>query len=206
MYLNKIDYNFNLIIIIHYLKMNNNLKKICEDYVNFFKNGKVSDTNPNNVIDNPFFISDATNGNLLDDNTTLKIDDAFKDTFNKLDISLKILYSFIGDNKEYLINNFNFFTLIEIQNRINNYNNFFDVALMYLGMGHVIVLSYHPKTKKYFLRHDGGSNGYEREAHHNFYKNYDPELESEEQLFNHTIHKLITFKEFMNISNMKIED
>ena len=68
-------------------------------------------------------------------------------------------------------------------------------------MGHVIVLSYHPNTSKFFMRHDGGANGYEREEHYNFYHNYNPETDMSTKgiFFDYEINKLITFKEFINL-------
>jgi len=180
---------------------NSNMKAACKEYITFFKNGKVSDVNPDCVIENPFFVSNAKEGENLNIDTTENISDEYRDTFSKLDFSTRILYSFIGDNKEYQINDFTFFTLREIQKRKNNYNHFYDVALKYAGMGHVIVLSYHPNTKKFFVRHDGGANGYEREEHYNFYRNYNPEIDTSRKgiFFDYEINKLITFKEFMNL-------
>ena len=180
---------------------NSNMKAACKEYIAFFKNGKVSDVNPDCVIENPFFVSNAKEGGNLNIDTTENISDEYRDTFSKLDFSTRILYSFIGDNKEYQINDFTFFTLKEIQKRINNYNHFFDIGLKYAGMGHIIVLSYHSNSKKFFFRHDGGANGYEREEHNNFYYNYNPEIDKSKNtlFFDYEINKLITFKEFMNV-------
>ena len=179
---------------------NSNMRATCKDYINFFKNGKVSSNNPDCVIENPFFTSDAKEGDDIDIDTTKNISYEYRNTFSKLDFSTRILYSFIGENKEYQINEFTFFTLKEIQKRMNNYNHFFDIGLKYAGMGHIIVLSYHTKSKKYFFRHDGGANGYEREEHYNFYYNYNPETDMsvKEVFFDFEINKLITFKEFIN--------
>lgn len=180
---------------------NSNMKAACKEYITFFKNGKVSDVNPDCVATNPFFVSDAKEGENLNIDTTENISNEYRNTFSKLDFSMRILYSFIGDNKEYQVNDFTFFTLKEIEKRINTYNNFFDIALKYAGMGHVLVLSYHPNSGKFFVRHDGGANGYEREEHYNFYQNYNPEIDTSRKgiFFNFEINKLITFKEFMNL-------
>ena len=179
------------------------MRVICRDYINFFKNGKVSSNDPDCVIENPFFTSDAKEGDDIDIDSTSNIPDKYHDIFSKLGFSTRILYSFIGENKEYQINEFTFFTLKEIQKRMNNYNHFFDIGLKYAGMGHIIVLSYHPQSKKFFFRHDGGSNGYEREEHRNFYLNFNPQYEISycDTFFDFEINKLITFKKFMEIQN-----
>jgi hypothetical protein len=180
---------------------NDNMVTACKEYITFFKNGKVSNVNPDCVIENPFFISDAKYGKDLNIEINENISDEYKDTFSKLHFSTRILYSFIGDNKEYQINDFTFFTLREAQKRMNNYKYFYDIALKYAGMGHVLVLSFHPNTNKFFVRHDGGANGYEREDHYNFYLNYNPEIDTSRKsvFFDYEINKLITFKEFMNL-------
>ena len=132
--------------------METNMKTLCKKYVTFFKQGNVSNSNPNSVTQNPFFMSEASEGTMLETNYIANIDNEYKETFSQLDTSLRVLYTFIGDNKEFSIKNYNFFTLKEIHERFNTYKNFYDVALQYFGMGHVIVLSYSPKLKKFFLR------------------------------------------------------
>ena len=37
-----------------------------------------------------------------------------------------------------------------------------DLAIKYIGMGHILVLSYDLQHKKVFVDRDGGSNGYDR--------------------------------------------
>ena len=80
----------------------------CKEYITFFKNGKVSNVNPDCVIENPFFVSDAKEGHDFSIDMTENISDEYRDTFSKLHFSTRILYSFIGDNKEYQINDFTF--------------------------------------------------------------------------------------------------
>lgn len=183
--------------------MNSNMHNDCKYFISFFKNGKISSPDPDCVIDNPFFISDAEDGENINIDNISNISYEYRDTFSKLGLSTRILYSLIGEDKEFFINDFTFFTLKEIQKRINNYNHFFDIGLKYAGMGHVIVLSYHPMSKKFFIRDDGGANGYEREAKYKFYVNYNPEIDTSTKgvFFNFEINKLISFKEFINIQS-----
>jgi hypothetical protein len=51
-----------------------------------------------------------------------------------------------------------------------------DVGNNYLGMGHVLVLSYIPATDNFIFRRDGGSNGHESNALHKEYsaESYSP--------------------------------
>lgn len=41
-----------------------------------------------------------------------------------------------------------------------------DLGFRYMGMGHVMVLSYDPVAERVFEMRDGGSNGFDRHAHH----------------------------------------
>ena len=175
-----------------------NMETLCKKYVTFFKQGNVSNSNPNSVTQNPFFVSEALEGAIFEPDYIASIEDEYQETFSQLDISLRVLYTFIGDNKEFSIKGYNFFTLKEIHERSKIYKHFYDIGLTYFGMGHIIVLSYSPKLKKFFLREDGGANGYEREAHFKFYSNFDLENCEVRNIFQYEIHKPITFLEFMN--------
>ena len=81
---------------------------------------------------------------------------------------LQCLYKVIGDpEREYYFGNWSFFSLNKLIERKkiceeNNQNRMIDFALVYGGMGHVVVCSIDPQDAKIFYRHDGGSNGWER--------------------------------------------
>ena len=47
-----------------------------------------------------------------------------------------------------------------------------DIGFRYMGMGHIKMVFYDPINKCYFFRHEGGSNGYDREYNYNKLKNY----------------------------------
>ena len=64
-----------------------------------------------------------------------------------------------------IVNKYNIYLL-------NNQKKLCDIAIHYLGMGHITVLTYDIKLEKFFFRRDGGSNGYEREINWDFIKNY----------------------------------
>lgn len=53
----------------------------------------------------------------------------------------------------------------DVAKYVKTYNGkMIDVGNNYLGMGHVLVLSYIPATDNFIFRRDGGSNGYESTA------------------------------------------
>ena len=59
----------------------------CKEYITFFKNGKMSNVNPDCVIENPFFVSDAKYGKELNIEVNENISDEYRDTFSKLHLS-----------------------------------------------------------------------------------------------------------------------
>jgi len=71
---------------------------------------------------------------------------------------------------EFEIGNWTFFSISDIEKHQHDFTQelcvepkMLDIAYLSLGMGHVVVLSYIPKTDNFCVRSDGGSNGYERE-------------------------------------------
>ena len=147
--------------------MNNRVS--IEEMQNLFVEGKVSDDIEE--IDNMFYMSHSKNN--FNPMETSKISEKYMNIYNNLPKELQILYSHLGDHKEYshpcgLI----FKPLHKIN--LSTYSHFYDVAYAYAGLGHVHVIGYHPATRKYFQRMDGGSNGYDRAENYNHYKEYVP--------------------------------
>ena len=141
---------------------------------NMFNEGKVLLVE-NSLTDNPFFFSSVVEEKKYID-TQNPILDSDRETFNSLPTDLRVLYSRIGSNQEYMhTSGFVFLTLKEIKRRSKSHTHFLDVAVAYAGMGWVHVLAYHKDSNKYFVRMDGGSNGYDREDNYNKYKEYVPE-------------------------------
>jgi hypothetical protein len=142
---------------------------------NMFSEGKVLVVD-NSLTENPFFFSSTTEEKKYNE-TQNPILDSDRETFNYLPTELRVLYSRIGSNNEYMhTSGFVFFKLDEIKRRSKNHSHFLDVAIAYAGMGWVHVLAYHKDSNKYFVRMDGGSNGYDREDNYNKYKEYIPEM------------------------------
>ena len=51
-------------------------------------------------------------------------------------------------------------------------NKIIDFASTYIGMGWVYMIAYDPTSKSFFIRRDGGSNGWDREENFRFICNY----------------------------------
>jgi len=100
----------------------------------------------------------------------------FPDSLNR---HIKIMYELIGnpDVEVYLGE----WTIMSLTKSLENYKKYcedgqekvFDVALTYMGMGHVMVLSCDLENHLLFKRRDGGSNGYDRDANYQDLLKYD---------------------------------
>ena len=170
--------------------------------------GRVSNNLNKNetVTSHPFFISNASIGQTIvelhDNHEILKKD---KDMLHP---EIFALYEKIGYEKEYLFKMFTFMTLREIINRKDNYEHIYDIAVKYLGLGHILLISYHPVSQKFIFRRDGGSNGWDREYNYNLYKNYNIDSNmicKEENPDNYKFDTLYTFEQLMSILNTNEE-
>ena len=100
---------------------------------------------------------------------------------------------------------FKFQSLNWITKSMNDYNNhgqnhFIDLVLGYQGMGWYDVIAWDKNEKKFFIRTDGGSNGWDRQFNFDYYTSdkftfSDPELKT----------KLFDFNEFMNFLKINYE-
>ena len=139
----------------------------AKQFVDFLKiNAKVS-TSEGNIYDNPFFMPTGV-AEFKHENKDL----SDCPVLGKLPLELRIMYSCVGKDTEVTINGFTFLKLSKIEKFKNQYPTFVDVAVKYMGMGHVLVVAIYNNTV--FLRIDGGSNGYDREHNRNKYTNYVP--------------------------------
>ena len=88
----------------------------------------------------------------------------------KILLQLQMLYFIVGkNNAEISFGPLQFLKLDDIIERSKIYTKILDLAVIYCGMGHVIVLSMDKNTQQFFFRPDGGSSGYEREDYFNKY-------------------------------------
>ena len=58
-----------------------------------------------------------------------------------------------------------------------------DLATCYHGMGHIMVLGLDKKNNTFFIRRDGGSNGWDRKAYFDKYEHLDTDLISNQIKF-----------------------
>lgn len=109
---------------------------------------------------------------------------------------LKYIYVLLGaSDREFTYRGFIFLSLHKIQERQKIYQDagqsqICDLAIKYHGMGWVHVLSLDQKSGSYFVRMDGGSSDWDRDANWKFFKNYSPSSRPEtlihqNEIFNH---------------------
>jgi len=93
--------------------------------------------------------------------------------------NIRMLYQIIGSpSKETYMDKW---TILSYNKAIENYANYckdgqnriFDLAYIYAGMGHIIVISCDLKTRKLFKRQDGGSNDWDRQYNYKKLLDYD---------------------------------
>jgi hypothetical protein len=117
---------------------------------------------------------------------------------------LQKIYLIIGDPTiEFYHGEWNILQLEDVKKRVEiykskNQNRAVDFAIKYEGMGHITVISYDPELDMIYFRHDGGSNGYDREFYHNFAVKYVPEKDKcmtienwIENISNESLYKLV---------------
>ena len=158
---------------------NSAINQQYQDAMNFFNSGKLSDKECTSTT-RAFFLK----GNQTEPNVGFniaKVNAILGEV--PLTPQIKKIYQIIGEtNVEYYTENWILLTLDKIklihdkyiakgQHRAN------DFALIYRGMGHVVVCSYDPETDKIYYRMDGGSNGYDRDDYYKFAYTYVPKEE-----------------------------
>lgn len=102
--------------------------------------------------------------------------------------SIRDIYRGLKDQDHgFVINDWCFLSAKEIGSREAVYKpKMLDFALQYNGMGHIIVISYIPRTDRFFFRHDGGANYWDREEHYKEYSD-DKFIPSELPIYDHGI-------------------
>ena len=101
----------------------------------------------------------------------------FMNNFN-FPMKIKLIWIILGNpDDEIKSEGFTLMSLSQIEKDKNNYQGFIDIGIKYMGMGHVVVLSMDKETGNLFIRCDGGSNGYEREAYWKYYQSKIPNVD-----------------------------
>lgn len=156
-------------------------RKRIQEILPILKNAKIS-KGEHDCTQEPFFNRDEGEDFDID---FKQIDDVPEG----LNYSVRLLFEIIGaPEKEVYIGPW---TIMSYNKCMENYKTYcengqkivFDVALMYIGMGHVIVLSCDLDTHMLFYRRDGGSNGWDREANFKDLLKYDGTM-NEQFFFN----------------------
>jgi len=130
----------------------------------------------NNVIYNPFYVSMSNKTfndkakDWLSESSLRKFPTEIYNFYDTFPLALRILYGNQSYTCEITYKSFTFLSLQTISERIDNYDNFYDIAIIYVGMGHVIILAKMKDNEFFFFRADGGSNEYEREHYFLRYK------------------------------------
>lgn len=109
------------------------------------------------------------------------------DIHKNIPLEIKLLYMYIANkNIEASIGGLTFFNFKEFTKLqdINADKNrlFIDIAISYAGMGHLRILSYSTQHQKYFVRMDGGSNGWVVKENDLKYDSYIPDPENDEMV------------------------
>jgi len=139
--------------------------------LSILKEAKIS-TDKHDSTQEPFF--------LKGENQDFEIDfQKIGDVPEGLNYSIKLLFEIIGSpDKEIYLGPW---TILSFNKCMEDYKQYckdgqssvFDIAFMYLGMGHVKILSCDLYTHLLFYRRDGGSNGWDREANYQDLLKYD---------------------------------
>lgn len=158
----------------------------------FNRNDTTDDHNDYNLSDDENDKPETENTQQTDDTTGLNAgqnddhqsDDTKKDITSKEYTELVSFYEFPNELTD-MYNGLKMSIEIKIENAIlfslnkmfdlmkmcRSYgqNEFIDIGCSYMGMGHIQLLSWHKLLHKFFIRNDGGSNGYEREDNFKYY-------------------------------------
>ena len=88
----------------------------------------------------------------------------------------EIVVQSTSNQDSYYTGEWTFMSLKEIEKRAKN--NLYDFATTYLGMGHIMVLSWRKSDSMCFYRWAAGSNGYDRMIADSFINKFDPDVGS----------------------------
>lgn len=134
------------------------------------------------ITKQPFFAADPNPGDAAVGFDTPKVNALLTTNNMQMHIpdELKMIYRILGDPTTEFY--FKHWTLLSLQKVVDRYNlvkadgqsRVVDFAIKYGGMGHCVVCAYDPEDGRIFYRHDGGSNGWDREANYEFIKGYTP--------------------------------
>jgi hypothetical protein len=134
-------------------------------------------TTPHNIVDHPFYQSPPTGDSWKFGQLNEKGQDILSDLVNKYVLPKEIAYLYLGlkDEKESFV--YKRFTFMNLETTLRqaklyqseNQYEFIDLAMTYGGMGYCWIVAWHADQQKYFMRLDGGSNGFECQLNYRKY-------------------------------------
>jgi len=140
----------------------------------FLKDSTISSDNYDST-QMPFFHKDS-------DSKDYEMDfQSILDIPTSLNQSIQIMYRIIGNptievyKGNWIIMSLNKALNIYKEYKENGQERIFDIACMYAGLGHIIILSCDLNTHNLFYHHGGGSSGWDREANFQEAITMDPE-------------------------------
>lgn len=154
--------------------MEDKLKNRIQSIEKVLNNGTMSRKHYDSTIQ-PFFMRDKNQ-------TKFKINfDYILDLPEGLNQNISLIYKIISDSeREIYSDKWTIMSLNKVKEIYKEYcdngqTRVIDIAFIYMGMGHINVMSCDLQTHNLFFHRDGGSNGYEREYNFKYMLKLDPE-------------------------------
>ncbi len=134
-------------------------------------------TTQNNIIEHPFYQSPKEGDSWKFGQLNQNGQNILVELVNQYAIPKEISYLYLGlknEKESFIYKKITYMNLETIKNqvklyRLDNQKEFIDLAMTYGGMGYCWIIAWHTKEQKYFIRLDGGSNGYECQYNYNRY-------------------------------------
>mgnify|MGYP001366664579 CR=1 FL=1 len=143
-----------------------------------------------NVRDSPFYMIKAKENiiDIMGNIQLIKDDNDYSQILDDPSINFCLdhkmfYYIYKSADVQVIMEDFTFFSLSTLNKNKEDYDYFIDIAMSYIGMGHIYVISMIKATGKFFFRQDGGSNGYERLFTYQNYQHFEPTEEYSDKLF-----------------------
>ena len=183
-------------------------QRMLQSYINKYneikayilENAKVTITDyESSILNHPFFMnkSNCEGEDMFSERCNIETSLFSYMNSANFPLKLKMMYLLLNDSKkEVNIKEFTFISLRDVKEKSDNLNNIIDIGIYYMGMGHVCILGMDKNTKKFFFRHDGGSNGLEAEVYLRNYRVLNPSASYPDKMlsFDEVLEKIKLFE------------
>jgi hypothetical protein len=130
-----------------------------------------------NIVEHPFFQSPQTGDTWKFGQLSPNAQEMLSSLITQYSLPKEISYLYLGlkdEKKSFVYKRFTFTNLETTLKQAKFYqsyqqNIFVDLAMTYAGMGHCWIVAWHSEKQKYFMRLDGGANGYDYDLNHKKY-------------------------------------